>query len=239
MRLVCAVAALLAVSIAGAAEQWPQLRHTCYAVLLAPEGGEIAFKLQSIPKGTYPDWLQYALIDRTGEEVLWDQIRPGAQRSVSAPVRTPGLHVIEMSTGWNLATLAFGTQPWAMVVSDRLPLQTVGEVERLYFYVPAGVSEFSAFVSASVTGETVRLEIADPNSQVIAVIDGDVDKPEKLTVTVPEGQAGTVWSFSIMKAQTADGYVDDVMLHFSDNIPPYAAETQEAAVAFGTRGEQQ
>jgi hypothetical protein len=90
-----------------------------------------------------------------------------------------------------------------------------------------------------VTGETVRLEVADPNSEVVGVIDGDVDKAEVLTVAVPDGQAGAVWSFSIARAQTADGYVDDVMLYFSDNIPPYAAETPEAAVAFGTRGDQQ
>lgn len=231
--------ALLAASTVGAGEQWPQLRHTCYAVVLAPEGSSIHLGLKSIAKGTYPDWLQYAIIDGNGDEVLWDQLRPGSQGEVEYPVRTPGLHVIELVTGWNVATLAVGDMPSALVVSERLPLQTVGEVPRLYFYVPAGVTEFVITGSASVTGEGARLTVSGPDANEAGVLDGDLDKPEKLTLRVSPGQDARVWSFAITSPQTPNVYVDDVLLHFSENIPPYVAETAEAAETFARMGEQQ
>ena len=233
------VLALLAASAVTAGEQWPQLRHTSYAVVLAPEGSSIRLGLQSIQKGTYPDWLQYAIIDGNGDEVMWDQLRPGSQGEVEYRVQTPGLHVIELVTGWNVATLAVPDHPSALVVSERLPLQTVGEVPRLHFYVPAGVTEFSITVSASVTGEGARLTVSDSDGNEAGVLDGDMDKPEKLTIPVAPGLGAKVWSFSITRPETPNVYVDDVLLHFSENIPPYVAESAEAAVTFARMGEQQ
>jgi len=233
------ILALLFASTVTAGEQWPQLRHTCYAVVLAPEGSSIRLGLTSVAKGTYPDWLQYAIIDANGDEAVWDQLRPGSQGEVEYRVQTPGLHVIELVTGWNVATLVVPDHPSALVVSERLPLQTVGEVPRLHFYVPAGVTEFSITVSASVTGEGARLTVKDSDGNEAGVLDGDMDKPEKLTIPVAPGQDARVWSFSITRPQTPNVYVDDVLLHFSENIPPYVAETAAAAEAFARMGEQQ
>ncbi len=234
------VLALLVASTVSAGEQWPQLRHTCYAVVLAPEGSSIRLGLRSIVKGTFPDWLQYAIIDANGDEVVWDQLRPGSEDEVEYPVRTPGLHVIELVTGWNVATLSVrGDMPSALVVSQRLPLQTVGPVERLYFFVPAGTAEFSVFISASVTGEGARLSVNDADGNEAGVIDGDMDTTEKLTVRVPAGHDGRTWSFSIGKPLTAGTYLDDVLLHFDESIPPYVAETAAAAEAFARMGERQ
>ena len=236
-RTLAAVLALLIVSTTTGGELWPQLRHTCYSVVLAPEGSIIRFNLRSIVKGTYPHPLQYALIDESGDEVLWDQLRPGTSATIEYPVQRPGLHVIELSTGWNVATLAVEDLPSAIVVSSRLPLQTVGEIERLHFYVPAGVTQFAITISASVTGEGARLIVTDADGNEAGLLDGDLDTPEKLTISVPEGQDGRCWSFTIAKPHTPNTYVDDVLLHFDEQIPPYVSEAAEAAEVFGTRGD--
>lgn len=236
-----AVFALLlgVIGVCVADDPLPRLRHLCYLVLVADEAATVRADLNCIPHGTYPDWLEYTLYDRSGDEVAWGQIPPGAQAVLGAPMNTQGLHVLELVPGWNLATCDLSGAPWAFVVSSRLPLQTVGEVPRLHYHVPAGLRSFSLFAQSSVTREGIRVEIFAPDGQVAKVLDGDADRLEKLSVDVPAGQDGAEWSVRVTSPQTPGMNLDDCLLYLGDGLPPFLAPTPEAARALALRSDWQ
>jgi len=80
------------IGVCVADDPLPRLRHLCYLVLVADEAATVRADLNCIPHGTYPDWLEYTLYDRSGDEVAWGQIPPGAQAVLGAPMNTQGLH---------------------------------------------------------------------------------------------------------------------------------------------------
>jgi len=239
VRATLIAVSLLAAQSGFADEGWPQLRHTCYAALLGAQGGTVNAAFRCIRKGTYADLLDYSLIDRNGDEVTGGSVGWGEVDTISVPVVTPGIHVIEVSTGWNVGTCEIAGSPWGYIMTKRLPLQTVGPVERLHFFVPAGVTEFTAFFSASVTREGVRFTLFDPEGKGVVCYDGDADKTEKLTVAVGAGQDGKPWSFSLARPRLGKMALDDVMTWFSDNIPPFACKQPQWPAQLANRGETQ
>ncbi len=214
---------------------WPQFRHTNYVALLAEGGAPIRATLGCTHHGTYEDTLVYRLINSASEELLAGEVLPEETRRVELRPVTPGLHVLVLSSGWNVATVELGELPHAIVVKPDVPLQTVRRCERLYFYVPKGMRGFNLFVSASVTGEGLRFQVFDSDDKVVIDEDGDFDAERKLAVTVPTGADGRPWSLAILEPRTPGMGLDDVMLRLDEKLPPYLAKKPEWAVTFGKR----
>jgi len=227
------------VRIAGAETRedapWPQFRHTNYVALLAEGGAPIRATLGCTHHGAYEDTLVYRLINSASEELLAGEVLPEETRRVELRPVTPGLHVLVLSSGWNVATVELGELPHAIVVKPDVPLQTVRRCERLYFYVPKGMRGFNLFVSASVTGEGLRFQVFDPDGNAVIDEDGDFDAERKLALTVPTGADGRRWSLAILEPRTPGMGLDDVMLRLDEKLPPYLAKKPEWAVAFGKR----
>ncbi|NSW57920.1 MAG: hypothetical protein HPY44_18100 [Armatimonadetes bacterium] len=239
LRTVLCALLIAGIGVCVADDSLLRLRHSCYLVLVPDETATLRADFNCIPHGTYPDWLEYTLYDRSGDEVAWGQVPPGAQAVLDVRVKTPGLHVLELTSGWNLATCALSGPPWAFVVSSRLPLQTVGEVPRLYFHVPAGLRSFGLFAQSSVTREGIRVEVLAPDGRVTKVLDGDADRLEKLDVDVPAGQDGAEWSVRVTAPQTPGMNLDDCLLYLGDSLPPFLAPTAEAVRSVALRGDWQ
>ncbi|MGD8239245.1 MAG: hypothetical protein PVH68_11870 [Armatimonadota bacterium] len=240
-RRVCLAAILVGCSIHSGLAQtkgapaWPQLRHTNYVALLAEAGTPIEASLACKHHGTYEDTLVYRLIDGASEEVLVGEVLPEESATIALQPKRTGLHVLVLSSGWNVATIDLGELPHAIVVKPDVPLQTVRRVERLYFYVPKGMRAFDLLVSASVTSEGLRFQVFDPGGKVVIDEDGDFDAERKLAVTVPAGADGRAWSLAILEPRTPGMGLDDVMLRLDEKLPPYLAKKPEWAVAFGKR----
>lgn len=214
---------------------WPLFRHTNYVALLAEVGETIRATVRCMHHGAYEDTLVYRLINSASEELLAGEVLPEETRRVELRPVTPGLHVLVLSSGWNVATVELGELPHAIVVKRDVPLQTVRRCERLYFYVPKGMREFNLFVSASVTGEGLRFQVFDPDDKVVIDEDGDFDAERKLAVTVPTGADGRAWSLTILEPRTPGMGLDDVMLRLDEKLPPYLAKRPDWAVTFGKR----
>ena len=235
MRSVLMPLVLLTCLAAHAAEVEPRLRHTSYLALLAPEGHTIRLHLQCLPHGTYPHRLECEVINSEGDEQAWCEVAVGEERVCETPVIVPGLHLLELSSGWNLATCHVEALPYAYIARKRAPLHTVGAMPRLYFYVPEGTREFAVHVVASVVGEGLRLGISDPEGNEVTFVDGDVVREERLDVTVPEGMDGRAWSFAVTPPTGPGLYLDDVHLYLGETLPPFAAKRPEWAVELGKR----
>jgi hypothetical protein len=217
------------------ASSLPQFRHTNYVALLADAGKPVAATLACARHGTYEDTLVYRLIDGASEEVLAGEALPEETKHVELTPKRSGLHVLVLSSGWNVTTIDLGDVPHAIVVKPDVPLQTVRRVGPLHLYVPKGMRAFSLFVSASVTREGLRLQVLDPDGKAVIDEDGDFDAEQKLGVTVPTGQDGRAWSLAILEPQTPGMGLDDVMLRLDEKLPPYLAKKPEWAVMFGRR----
>lgn len=236
MRLLCLCLTPAFVGVLHAGEQWPLLRHTSYVVALAPEGSVIRASLSCERRASYPEWLQYTIIDSSGAELARGEVAPGDRARPRVEVKRPGIHVIELACGWNVCTCAVEGLPYAQVVKRRLPLQTIGPIPRMYFYVPGKCAAFSVFFSSSVTGEGLRLRVRDPEGRQAGTYDGDADDLQKLSLRPGPGQTGKAWSFAIEKPTTPGLALDDVLLHFSDEIPPFVAARAEWAQQLGEGG---
>ncbi|MFQ5809893.1 MAG: hypothetical protein ACE5JM_09770 [Armatimonadota bacterium] len=240
-RRVCLAGILVGCSVSFGLAQtkglpaWPQFRHTNYVALLAEAGTPIKASLACRHHGTYEDTLVYRLIDSASEEALVGEVLPEELATIELQPKRTGLHVLVLSSGWNVATIELGELPHAIVVKPDAPLQTVRRVERLYFYVPKGLREFSLLVSASVTREGLRFQVLDPEGRVVIDEDGDFDAERKLAATVPAGADGRAWSLAILEPQTPGMGLDDVMLRLDEKLPPYLAKKPEWALAFGKR----
>jgi len=207
--------------------------------VIAEAGQVIEAGLRCVRHGyrAYEDVLKYKLLTPDSDEVLAGEVRPGESAAVRYEVRKTGLHVFELSSGWNLATIQVKDLPYAVVVSDHLSMQTVKKCEKLHFYVPKGTKYFNVYASASVTGEGVLFRICDSDGEVVHEQDGDLDKRTKLQTVLRrhQGQDGKVWSLAILPPQKPGLALDDVKVSFDHRLAPYLAEKPEWALAFGKR----
>ena len=170
-----------------------------------------------------------------GGELDAEIVPVGGEMPFRVTPAAAGLHLLQLRAGWNVATLEMGDQPHAYVAGAQAPLQTVGQVERLYFFVPPGTTRLTLTASASVTGEGLLLRVLDPEGQVVVEREGDFDKPEAVRVPVGAGQAGRVWSLALLPPKAPGLHLDDVKLFLGAPLPPYLAARPEWAERFGRR----
>lgn len=226
---------LLVAALLTAPGEGVRLRHTNYIVWEATGGQPLSVTFSCLPRGQYADELEVRAFAPNGAELSSEVLAPTESRSLRITPKQSGMHLLQIRSGWNLATLSLGQTAHAFVATDRIPLQTVGVVERLYFFVPVAVSQVGLRLSASVTGEGLRVRIFNPQGDVVLEREGDFDRPENLLLAVPPDQAGHVWSLAILKPQGARLSLDDVMLSLLDPLPPYLALRPEWAEHFGRR----
>jgi hypothetical protein len=233
------LAALLAPSAAGLAEDWPTLRRLNYAALLGNAGKELRLQARSVQHTRlYGEELNYILYDCDGNEIASGGTPLNTSATIAATPKTDGLCALELDSGWNICFFDSGETPSAYVASEMVPLQTIREIERLYFYVPKDCKRFSIGVSASVTGEGARIVVFAPDGQTVKEQEGDFDKREQIKVDVPAGADGKAWSLSVAKPGAPKLYVDDVELSLDPALPPYLSKRAEWAVLFGQRKHQ-
>jgi hypothetical protein len=227
---------LLLIAASGGAEDGPRLRHTNYAALLCAEGKETKLQLQSLAHSrNYADELSYALIGPDSNEVVSGRVPLGAGKAVAVTPKQTGLFALELESGWNLCTLDSGETPSGCIASEIHPLQIVGEIERLHFYVPKGCKRFSLFVTADVTSEAARIIVFSPEGQVVKEDEGDYDKRTAIKVAVPAGADDKAWSLSVAKPKGPGLGLDDVMLSLDPALPPFLSKRAEWAEMFGKR----
>jgi len=220
----------------GAFAECPLLRHTTYVALLVEKGAEVRIAVECKRHGSsYSDILRYALINKTGEDIERGGVMIDEERTISFMAEYSGLYLIELSSGWNLCRVKEVNVPWAVVVSKRLNLRTVGTVGRLYFYVPVGARRFEVFIQCDVTREGAKLCVFDPSGEAVLKQSGDFDKITRFEINVPEGLDGKCWSFSITRPEQRGLVLDDAWLYFGEAIPGYVSTRAEWAERFGKR----
>jgi hypothetical protein len=218
------------------AQDWPTLRRTNYAAILGSAGKELKLQLRSQQHvRQYGDELSYTLVGPDSNEIASGGIPLDTTKTIVASPKADGLCVLEMDSGWNICFLDSGESPSAYIASETMPLHTIREIERLYFYVPKGRKQFAILVTADVTHEAARIILFSPDGQVVKEDEGDYDTQTRIKVNVPAGADGKVWSLSVAKPKAAGLVLDDVTLSLDSSLPPYLSKRPDWALMFGKR----
>lgn len=111
----------------------------------------------------------------------------GEVRSLTVEVPEAGVYFFECdesSAGWRIARQPGESLAWLPKRGRRVvPLGPFGE---LFFHVPAGTQELQLFASGP------KFPIRGPDRKTIAEVDAE---DEVVTIPVPEGADGRIWSF--------------------------------------------
>ncbi len=218
-----------------AADQGPVFRGQNYLALLPAAGKPCRVELhsQQISK-LYTDELQANLIGPDSAVVL--QVRPalGQSQALSFAPKA-GLHVLELSAGSNACTVDVADTPAAMVASQRVPMQTCRELQRLYFAVPQGCKRFQITLVAEAPAEGARLEVFAPAGETVVADEGNYDKPTAIRVDVSKGSDAKTWSLAVLRPKSREFHLDDVKLWLDPALPPYLALRADWAEQFGKR----
>ncbi|MFA4029681.1 MAG: hypothetical protein GDYSWBUE_000975 [Candidatus Fervidibacterota bacterium] len=140
--------------------------------------------------------------------------KPNEPASIKLKLPKSGLYCIEPPTGyWHVAELNFGGR-CVSVRADRkkqMQLWTPSINTPLYFYVPKGTKSFVIGVVGGGWPKT-RIILRDGDNKVIA--DRELMPTDELSVLVPNGSDGQVWSIAISTLRGIFEFYD---------VPPYLA----------------
>lgn len=140
--------------------------------------------------------------------------KPNESASIKLKLPKRGLYLLEPPTGyWHVAELAFDGRH-VSVRADRkqqLQLWTPNINSPLYFYVPKGTKSFVIGVIAGGWPKS-RIILRDGSGKVIA--DKELLPTDELSVLVPKGSDGQIWSIAINTLRGVFEFYD---------VPPYIA----------------
>lgn len=117
------------------------------------------------------------------------------------------LHVHDSAAGWGIK--AGAGQPLVLDLTQRSRFHSLGQLPRLYFYVPKGTEHIDYF------WEGGPHDVLGPDGKVLAKI---AERGKYIRVAVPKGMDGQPWSFTRMALG---------QLSFT-NVPNYLAASPDA-----------
>ena len=218
----------LVATCAGLAQEPQQtvLRHANFLTFSADEGDEVQIAVTSMKRRGYrhANDLEVSVIDSTSTLTLEQTVPLDTEQTITYRVRTTGLHVVHVSSGWNLCEAEVLDRPWALVAWGEVPVSICGSCARQHFFVPERCERFAIALMADVTGEGALLKVRDAAGNVIAEGEGDFDREERVEVEVPEGADGAAWSLSLEDPAQEELALDDVTFYLGRSLPPFLCE---------------
>lgn len=131
---------------------------------------------------------EYILTDKDGKEIARQRLPlDGEVHPVKISVPAPGLYFLTIDD--SSAGFAFTANPGALCViiqKKGVSLHHMGHMQQLHFYVPKGIKQIQYFIDNSTPHE-----LYGPDGKLIKKVEGD---DVFITVQVPEGLDGKVWS---------------------------------------------
>jgi len=174
--------------------------------------------------------------------LVWEVRDPGLKKITSINAPQEGTAAIKFTPdrdGVFLLGVSAGGAAWHVVRANvpvglyaGKPLHTIFGAKRLYFYLPAGIKEFTLRVSGS-GGETVRLNVLAPDGRQVAT--GQTTELAKVDLKVPVADAsGAVWSLELVRADF--GVLEDSTIQLDPKLPPVLSLVPDEVFRHGNSG---
>jgi hypothetical protein len=181
-------------------------------------GTQITFRVHSIHLKPHTNGTVASVLGPDGKLVAEERIGMDETKDLVVACAATGVYSVVTQPSNLCSTVACDAPYFVLDATRGLHLMTAVE-PTLYFLVPAGVREFT------ITGRGQGIErfcarIIGPDGAV-AADEKNISTPTPMTVTVPAGQDGQVWTLAL--SPPTEGPLEDVGITLSKNLPPYLA----------------
>lgn len=203
-----------------------RLRNENLLLLGAKAGMPVELTLKDIPVGKNEHPLSWLVRDVKLQTIQSGTIAHNTQETVQFTPGTDGPLFLTLSSGGCSYQVVSANVPVGITTVQEASF--IGVVGRLYFTVPAGLTEFT--ITAKGWGaETIRVNVFDPEGKQVATGQTTLKTPE-VTVKAPVGTgAGKVWSFQLARAD--EGVVEDSKVILDPALAPVLSLLPEQAFA--------
>ncbi len=201
---------------AGKVQTYPLFVERGSHYFLAKAGEKFALELK--PLGGHSVQGKWRVIQvAAGQEVAAGEVKAAKSETASIEFTVPraGVYRLDPPTGyWHVAQVGFGPRPMVVEASAKRPLQlwTPSERQWLWFYVPRRTRSFVVGILGGGWPD-VKLRLRDATGKVVFASD-HLRRGDDVSVRVPGGQDGKVWSLAINGLRVSFCLYD---------VPPYLA----------------
>ncbi len=206
-------------------KQWEptHLRGPALVITSANSGQEVVFDLACHQVGRYRDAAAFVALDEQENRLAEGHVSFRETKTFRFTAPHDGLFILQLDGGANAYSVNIHGRPEVYQADPALSL--CGRAAPLYFLVPAGTKEFTFKLKTGAELETVHFSVVTPVQEIAAERAGGFPTGLEMKITVPAGQDGKPWRLDLHKAKT--GVFEDVSVSFSDQIPPYLAESPD------------
>jgi hypothetical protein len=200
------------------------LRGTARLMLYARQGDAVSFRVRYLQVAKYNgNPLSIIIKGPSGNEVKRVEAAFTQETEVAFTAPESGVYRIAADPGANYIQIPVSSH--ALNVSgDDQPIHLIGSAGEVFFWVPAGTTEFGVRVCGEGLGEAVKAALVDPTGKVVEEKD-NVAQTYQFVATLPQASKGEAWSLRMAKPTALameDHYVD------LRGIPPLVAGSRDA-----------
>lgn len=187
-----------------------RLRRIARLVIFAREGEQVSFRIRYLQVAHYSgNLLLIIATDWSGNEVYRTQALFNEETEVMFTAPATGLYRVAADPGLNYVQIPLSSHP-INLSGETQPVHFYSTTGELYFWVPAGTTEFGVRVMGEGLGEAVRAALVDPTGTVVEEKD-NLAQMYQFTVELPKPSPGEAWSLRLAKPSALvmeDHYVD-------------------------------
>ncbi|MBU0608148.1 MAG: DUF4838 domain-containing protein, partial [Armatimonadetes bacterium] len=192
----------------------PVIRTRQVVALLVPPGEKLAAEVQLRRLGRYTHPVAWLVMDAAGNTVAQGEANLETTGTMDLPEAQPGVYTLIAESGSNASRVVSPLKGMAFAGPD---FSFLGGQPPLYFLVPEDLAGFTIRLETDAPGETGKLQVLDPDGKVAGEGDTIANGQTAVTVAVPDGMRGKVWSLKLGGAAT--GVCEDLRLFLDEKLP--------------------
>jgi len=148
----------------------------------------------------------------------------------TAPVT--GIYELTIDQGLNTTRLSAENARLFYKAERGNPLLLLGEHPRLYFFVPFQAGAFRVRAWGKYLRQQVKASVFDAQGNLVASDESGQGNDASLTIQVPNGQAGRIWSLRLDRPERdPDFVIRNVLVELDGDVVPYLAQDPTDLVA--------
>jgi hypothetical protein len=208
------------------------LRGNHEVLLHVGSPGLVRVYARSVQIGRYVDEVSMRLITGSrevgGDSVL--ALKPAQQGVFEFEAPGRGLYRLAVDTGLNAVEVRPEADGWVIPAQQGQEIHIIFAAGPLYFFVPQDTRVFEVWGKGGGPNENLRLRVKRPDGSIHGELLSWGSSPEVLSVEVPKGTDGSVWSLELLTPP--QGVLEDAYVWFSPEISGLSTQAASLIAPF-------
>ena len=216
--------------IATAAPGRLTLRGRHEVLVYVAEPGPARVFVRSVRVGRYEDEVSVIVDDQQASGLAKLTLQPAERGTLEFEAPKRGLYRLVVETGLNAAEVIPETEGWVIPARQGQEIHSIFAAGPLYFFVPQDLRSFEVWGRGGGPNENVLLRVRRPDGSIHGEVVSWGSSPEVLSVEVPQGADGAVWTVELLRAP--EGVIEDAYLWCSPEIAGVSTQAKSLSVPF-------